>query len=80
MKILTLVVLSIVCALGVVSVLSAGEIMISFDDAPNGDSEYYTGLDRTQVLIEKLKEQNVPQVVFFCVSSIFFVFLIVLIE
>jgi peptidoglycan/xylan/chitin deacetylase (PgdA/CDA1 family) len=51
------------------TITSAQEIALTFDDAPTADGAYYTGIERTQTLIEKLKDMNVPQVAFFCVSS-----------
>lgn len=47
----------------------AQEIAITFDDAPLGDGQYYTGTQRTYVLIEKLKKSNAPQAVFFTTTS-----------
>lgn len=49
--------------------LAAQEIALTFDDAPIADGLYYTGADRTETLVAKLKNQNVPQVAFYCVSS-----------
>jgi peptidoglycan/xylan/chitin deacetylase (PgdA/CDA1 family) len=46
-----------------------GEIALSFDDAPRGSSGYYTGLKRTEVLLDKLAKLGIPQVVFFCNSA-----------
>lgn len=47
----------------------AGEIALSFDDAPRGRSEYFTGLERTEALIKSLQDVDVSQVVFFCNSD-----------
>jgi hypothetical protein len=44
----------------------AGEIALSFDDAPLGKREYYSGLERTRILISKLDSIDVEQVVFYC--------------
>lgn len=49
--------------------LAAQEIALTFDDAPIADGFYFTGVARTETLITKLKNQNVPQVAFYCVSS-----------
>ncbi|MCI0695039.1 polysaccharide deacetylase family protein [candidate division KSB1 bacterium] len=49
--------------------LAAQEIALTFDDAPIADGLYYTGVARTETLIAKLKNQNVPQVAFYCISS-----------
>jgi peptidoglycan/xylan/chitin deacetylase (PgdA/CDA1 family) len=49
--------------------ISAQEIALTFDDAPIADGLYYTGVVRTETLIAKLKNQNVPQVAFYCISS-----------
>lgn len=45
------------------------QIAISFDDAPSGDGFIFSGPDRTDRLIEQLKNAKVPQVVFFCVTE-----------
>ncbi|MCP4584211.1 MAG: polysaccharide deacetylase family protein [candidate division Zixibacteria bacterium] len=47
----------------------AGEIALSFDDAPWGGSEYFTGMERTEAMIKSLKDADVSQVVFFCCSD-----------
>ncbi len=44
---------------------NAGEIALSFDDAPTGASPYMTGLERTEMLIGKLDSLEIEQVVFF---------------
>lgn len=49
-----------------ISQATAGEIALSFDDAPLGSREYYSGLERTTILISKLDSLDVEQVVFFC--------------
>lgn len=49
--------------------LAAQEIALTFDDAPIADGLYYTGVARTETLIAKLKNKNVPQAAFFCISS-----------
>lgn len=41
------------------------EIAFTFDDAPRSDGALYTGLKRSEILIKKLKEYQVPQVAFF---------------
>jgi peptidoglycan/xylan/chitin deacetylase (PgdA/CDA1 family) len=48
---------------------SAQQIALTFDDAPRGDGQLYTGLKRSEILLEKLKQYNVPQVAFFCVPG-----------
>lgn len=45
------------------------EIALTFDDAPRGDGLLYTGLKRSEILINKLKQYNVPQVAFFATSG-----------
>jgi peptidoglycan/xylan/chitin deacetylase (PgdA/CDA1 family) len=52
-----------------VRMLAAQEIALTFDDAPIADGLYFTGVARTETLIAKLKNQNVPQVAFYCISS-----------
>ncbi len=47
----------------------AGEIALSFDDAPRGKQHYLSGLERTEMLIHKLDSLDVDQVVFFCVTG-----------
>ena len=47
----------------------AQEIALTFDDAPRSDGGLYTGLKRSEILIEKLKQYNVPQVAFFANSG-----------
>jgi len=49
--------------------ISAQEIALTFDDAPTQHHEYQTGLQRTELLIKKLRAANVSQVAFFVVTS-----------
>lgn len=49
--------------------LAAQEIALTFDDAPRADGLYFTGVARTEMLIAKLKDRNVAQAAFYCVSS-----------
>ena len=49
--------------------ISAQQIALTFDDAPRGDGQLYTGLKRSEILLEKLKQYNIPQVAFFCVPG-----------
>lgn len=51
------------------TVISAQEIALTFDDAPRGDGRLYTGLKRSEILLKKLEQYNVPQVGFFCVPG-----------
>lgn len=44
----------------------AGEIALTFDDAPTGDSGLFSGTERTQAIISALKEAHVRDVMFFC--------------
>lgn len=44
----------------------AGEVALSFDDAPRSSSACLTGIERTRMLIAKLDSLEIPQVVFFC--------------
>jgi len=48
---------------------SAQEIALTFDDAPTQQSEYQSGIARTEMLIKKLRAANVSQVAFFVVTS-----------
>lgn len=43
----------------------AKEISLSFDDAPRGDGEYFTGAQRAQKIVSELKKANVEQVIFY---------------
>jgi peptidoglycan-N-acetylglucosamine deacetylase len=49
--------------------ISAGEIALSFDDAPWGKQHYLSGLERTEMLIHKLDSLDINQVVFFCTTD-----------
>jgi peptidoglycan/xylan/chitin deacetylase (PgdA/CDA1 family) len=49
--------------------IQAQQIAITFDDAPRGDGQLYTGLKRSEILLKKLEQYNVPQVAFFCVPG-----------
>ncbi|MFO7526854.1 MAG: polysaccharide deacetylase family protein [Ignavibacteriaceae bacterium] len=46
------------------------QIAVTFDDAPMRDGEYFTGKERTGLLIEKLEENNVTAA-FFCITNHF---------
>jgi len=48
--------------------LRAGEIALSFDDAPRSDSAVMTGEQRGTLLIEALREAGVARTVFFCTT------------
>jgi peptidoglycan-N-acetylglucosamine deacetylase len=48
---------------------SAQEIALTFDDAPMADGPYYPGIQRTQVLIRRLREASVKQCAFFAIGS-----------
>ncbi len=48
---------------------SAQEIALTFDDAPTQQSEYQSGIDRTEMLLKKLRAANVSRVAFFVVTS-----------
>ena len=43
----------------------AGQITLTFDDAPQGDGWYLTGNERTERFVEVLREKAVPPVVFY---------------
>lgn len=43
------------------------QISLTFDDAPRKDGHHYTGMERTEVLIAKLKDKNAPSA-FFCIG------------
>jgi peptidoglycan/xylan/chitin deacetylase (PgdA/CDA1 family) len=45
--------------------LSAKEISISFDDAPNNGSQYYSGIQRTNALVKSLNEAKVSRAAFY---------------
>lgn len=53
----------------VCSPLRAGEIAITFDDAPRPDTALFSGVERTQRLIESLQSANVSEAMFFVTAS-----------
>lgn len=48
-------------------VLFSQQIALTFDDAPRKDGLHYSGIERTEILITKLKEKGV-KAAFFCVA------------
>lgn len=46
----------------------AGEIALTFDDAPRSSGKYFSGADRANQLIKALNKTGVSQVAFFCNS------------
>ncbi|MDN4503485.1 polysaccharide deacetylase family protein [Alteromonadaceae bacterium BrNp21-10] len=44
-------------------------IALTFDDAPRADTAYFSGNERTQVLINSLQIAGVKQAMFFCTTS-----------
>lgn len=46
-------------------IISAKEVALSFDDAPNGNSPHFEGQERTEKLIKKLQALNIPPVMIF---------------
>jgi peptidoglycan/xylan/chitin deacetylase (PgdA/CDA1 family) len=66
-KILSAISMTILCCLA--GSAAAGEIALSFDDAPKGDGAYYSGMERTRTLITKLDSLEIDEVVFFCVTN-----------
>jgi peptidoglycan/xylan/chitin deacetylase (PgdA/CDA1 family) len=44
-------------------------IALTFDDAPTGDGNGYSGTKRTEILVKKLKQLNIPEVAFFTTTS-----------
>jgi peptidoglycan/xylan/chitin deacetylase (PgdA/CDA1 family) len=52
-----------------VSLVSGQEIALTFDDAPSAHNEYQSGLVRTRMLLNRLKQADVSQVAFFVVTS-----------
>ena len=64
MKYLVLMIL-----LGLISTVAyAKEIALTFDDAPMGNSKHFKSQARTEELIRKLKELNVPPVIVFATA------------
>lgn len=59
-------IIAFLCLLVLPLVIQAQEIALTFDDAPRGDGLLYTGLKRSEILLKKLEQYNVPQVAFFC--------------
>jgi peptidoglycan/xylan/chitin deacetylase (PgdA/CDA1 family) len=47
----------------------AGQLCLSFDDAPAGEGAFLTGKERTAKLIAQLDALGIPEVVFFCVTE-----------
>jgi peptidoglycan/xylan/chitin deacetylase (PgdA/CDA1 family) len=43
------------------------QIALTFDDAPRKNGQHYSGIERTEILIQKLKDRNVAAA-FFCVG------------
>jgi len=64
MKILVLLIFTVIFS----RTLYSGEVALTFDDAPMGDMEIYSGKERTQKLIGILKNHNI-QTVFFSVTN-----------
>jgi peptidoglycan/xylan/chitin deacetylase (PgdA/CDA1 family) len=52
-----------------VTVSHAGEIALSFDDAPMRDGVFLTGMERAKMLVRKLDSLGVDEVVFFCTTE-----------
>lgn len=48
--------------------LFSQQIALSFDDAPRKGGHHYSGVERTEILLSKLKEKDVTAV-FFCVAK-----------
>lgn len=55
--------------ISVINTMYGQQIAITFDDAPTGDSWQFTGEQRTEEIIKKLKENKVNQAAFFCVTK-----------
>ena len=58
-----------VLVLLVISPAYAGEIAISFDDAPRPDGNYFTSAQRSQHLLEALRQAQVSEALFFVTTS-----------
>lgn len=43
-------------------------VALSFDDVPRGKGILFSGSERAQIILEKLKKENVDTVIFFCVG------------
>ena len=59
------VVASLVLAFFAISPAAAGEIALSFDDAPRPDGHYFNSAQRSQRLLEALREADVKEAMFF---------------
>jgi peptidoglycan/xylan/chitin deacetylase (PgdA/CDA1 family) len=46
--------------------INAQQIAITFDDAPKSDGKLYKGIERTGILMNKLKRLNISEAAFFC--------------
>ncbi len=47
----------------------AGQLCLTFDDAPTGEGAFLSGDQRTRRLIGQFKSLGIPQVAFFCVTE-----------
>lgn len=47
----------------------AGELCLTFDDAPSGEGAFFSGRERTRRLIAQLDRLEIPQAAFFCVTG-----------
>ncbi|MEO1220901.1 MAG: polysaccharide deacetylase family protein [Pseudomonadota bacterium] len=61
-----LVILSLLCAsFATVAIAQDKRIALSFDDVPRGEGAYFTSDERTQLIIDGLREAGVEQAAFF---------------
>lgn len=65
----TKVLLSAIGLFSLTGHLNAGQIALSFDDAPNYNGLKFTGEERTNRLIEAMRTEGVAEAIFFCNSD-----------
>jgi len=53
----------------VASDVTCGEIAFTFDDAPTADSSVMSGVERTELIIKALKNNEIPDALFFVITG-----------
>ena len=65
-KVFSVFVLAVLSSVVGTTAASSREIALTFDDAPRGDGRLFPGAERTEKLIERLRDSAVEQAAFFC--------------
>ena len=60
--------LLLVCLMALVNSVLAGEIALTFDDAPRADSHFFTADQRATALLARLEETGVRQALFYVIA------------